>query len=259
MTRPQMMKSNHALVTGGTSGIGYGLARRLVDLGYRVSVNGLIDPETLDDFLLSFGDSKRVRFAKADLTDCSAIETMMGEAKESFGPVSVLVNNARVQHVAPVEEFSAEKWDQIIAVNLSACFHTIRLATPDMKDMGWGRIVNLASAHSHVGSPLNAAYVSARHGVMGLTRTVALELAKHNITCAAICPGYVKTAVVEKMISQIAEASGMTAEDVVEASQPTGKFVTVEQIADTLQFLLTDGAASITGTSLSIDGGWTAQ
>lgn len=257
------MKSNHALVTGGTSGIGYGMARRLVDLGYRVSVNGLIDADTLEDFLLSFGDSERVRFADADLTDPAAIEGMMAEAKESFGPVSVLVNNAGIQHVAPVEEFSSAKWDQIIAINLSASFHTIRLAVPDMKDMGWGRIINLASAHSLVASPFKAAYVSAKHGVLGLTRTVALELAKHNVTCVAICPGYVKTPLVEKQIPDTAKARGMTEQEVVEkvllAAQPTGKFVTVDQIADTMQFLLTDGAANITGTALSLDGGWTAQ
>ena len=263
MTTPQTMKTNHALVTGGTSGIGYAMARRLVDLGYRVSVNGLIDPATLNDFLLSFGDSQRVRFAEADLTDSKAIEKMMKEARESFGPVSVLVNNAGIQHVSPVEEFSAEKWDQIIAINLSSNFHTIRLAVPGMKDMGWGRIINLASAHSLVASPFKTAYVSAKHGVLGLTKTVALELAKHNITCVAICPGYVKTPLVEKQIPDTAKARGMTEQEVVEkvllAAQPTGKFVTVDQIADALEFLLTDGAANITGTALSIDGGWTAQ
>ncbi|MFA7479157.1 MAG: 3-hydroxybutyrate dehydrogenase [Vulcanimicrobiota bacterium] len=257
------MKTNHALVTGGTSGIGYAMARRLADLGYRVSVNGLIDPSTLNDFLLSFGDSQRVRFAEADLADPGAIESMMKQAREEFGPISVLVNNAGVQHVSPVEEFSADKWEQIIAINLSSNFHTIRLAVPGMKEMGWGRIINLASAHSLVASPFKAAYVSAKHGVLGLTKTVALELAKHNITCVAICPGYVKTPLVEKQIPDTARARGMTEQEVVEqvllAAQPTGRFVTVEQIADTMQFLLTDGAASITGTALSIDGGWTAQ
>lgn len=257
------MKTNHALVTGGTSGIGYAMARRLADLGYRVSVNGLIDPSSLNDFLLSFGDSQRVRFAEADLADSGAIESMMKQARDEFGPISVLVNNAGVQHVSPVEEFSADKWEQIIAINLSSNFHTIRLVVPGMKEMGWGRIINLASAHSLVASPFKAAYVSAKHGVLGLTKTVALELAKHNITCVAICPGYVKTPLVEKQIPDTARARGMTEQEVVEqvllAAQPTGRFVTVEQIADTMQFLLTDGAASITGTALSIDGGWTAQ
>ena len=258
-----MTKSNHALVTGGTSGIGYAMARRLVDLGYRVSVNGLIEAGALEDLLMSFGDSQRVRFAEADLSDSDAIAHMMKQAKESFGPISVLVNNAGIQHVAPIEEFAASKWDQVIAINLSAAFHTIRLAVPDMKELGWGRIVNLASAHALVASPFKSAYVSAKHGLLGLTRTVALELAKHNITCTAICPGYVRTPLVDMQIPDTARARGMTEQEVVEkvllAAQPTGKFVTVEQIADTMEFLLSDGASNITGTALSVDGGWTAQ
>ena len=257
------MKSNHALVTGATSGIGYAMARRLVELGYRVSVNGLLGDEDPDDFLMSFGDRERVRFAEADLRSSEPIEKMMKEAKQAFGPISVLVNNAGIQHVSPVEDFAVEKWDAIIAINLSSAFHTTRLAVPDMKDLGWGRIINLASAHALVASPFKTAYVSAKHGVLGLTKTVALELAKHNITCTAICPGYVKTPPVEKQIPDTAKARGMTEQEVVEkvllAAQPTGKFVTVEQIADTMEFLLSDGAANITGSALSIDGGWIAQ
>lgn len=258
-----MTKSNHALVTGGTSGIGYAMARRLVKLGYRVSVNGLITEGTEEDLLLSFGDRERVRFAEADLRDASAIESMMARAKEAFGPISVLVNNAGIQHVSPVEDFAVEKWDAIIAINMSSSFHTIRAAVPDMKEMGWGRIINLASAHALVASPFKTAYVSAKHGVLGLTKTVALELAKHGITCVAICPGYVKTALVEKQIPDTAKARGMTEQEVIEkvllAAQPTGQFVTVEQIADTMEFLLGNGAANITGTAISLDGGWTAQ
>lgn len=258
-----MTKSNHALVTGATSGIGYAMARRLVNLGYRVSINGLLGEETLEDFLMSFGDRGRVRFAEADLRDTSAIEKMMAQAKQDFGPVSVLVNNAGIQHVSPVEDFAPEKWDAIIAINMSSSFHTIRLAVPDMKEMGWGRIINLASAHALVASPFKTAYVTAKHGVLGLTKTVALELAKHGVTCTAICPGYVKTPLVEKQIPDTAKARGMTEQEVIEkvllAAQPTGQFVTVEQIADTMQFLLTDGANNITGSALALDGGWTAQ
>ena len=186
-----MTKSNHALVTGGTSGIGYAMARRLVKLGYRVSVNGLITEGTVEDLLLSFGDRERVRFAEADLRDSTAIEAMMKQSREEFGPISVLVNNAGIQHVSPVEEFAPEKWDAIIAINLSSAFHTTRAVVPDMKEMGWGRIINLASAHSLVASPFKTAYVSAKHGVLGLTKTVALEVAKHGVTCVAVCPGYV--------------------------------------------------------------------
>jgi 3-hydroxybutyrate dehydrogenase len=258
-----MTKTNHALVTGATSGIGYCMARRLVDLGYRVSVNGLLAEESLNDFLMSFGDRERIRFAEADLQSPNAIERMMKEARAAFGPISVLVNNAGIQHVSPVEDFEPEKWDAVIAINLSAAFHSIRLSVPDMKDLGWGRIINLASAHSLVASPFKAAYVSAKHGLLGLTKTVALELAKHGVTCVAICPGYVKTHLVEKQIPETAKARGMTEQEVVEkvllAAQPTGRFVTAEQIADTMEFLLTDGADNITGTALSIDGGWTAQ
>lgn len=258
-----MTKSNHALVTGGTSGIGYAMARRLVKLGYRVSVNGLITEGTVEDLLLSFGDRERVRFAEADLRDSTAIEAMMKQSREEFGPISVLVNNAGIQHVSPVEEFAPEKWDAIIAINLSSAFHTTRAVVPDMKEMGWGRIINLASAHSLVASPFKTAYVSAKHGVLGLTKTVALEVAKHGVTCVAVCPGYVKTPLVEKQIPDTAKARGMTEQEVVEkvllAAQPTGEFVTVEQISDILEFLLSDGARNITGTALSVDGGWTAQ
>lgn len=258
-----MTKSNHALVTGGTSGIGYAMAKRLVKLGFRVSVNGLITEGTIEDLLMSFGDRERVRYADADLRNPKEIESMMLSAKNDFGPISVLVNNAGIQHVSPVEDFDPAKWDAIIAINMSSSFHTIRSAVPDMKEMGWGRIVNLASAHALIASPFKSAYVAAKHGVLGLTKTVALEVAKHGITCTAICPGYVRTALVEKQIPDTAKARGMTEQEVIEkvilAAQPTGQFVTVEQIADTMEFLLTDGAANITGTAVSLDGGWTAQ
>jgi 3-hydroxybutyrate dehydrogenase len=258
-------RSRHALVTGGTSGIGQGIAKRLLREGYDVSVNGLIPQERLSDFLeelQSHGDG-RARFAPADLRDPSAIESMMVRAQQDFGAVSVLVNNAGIQHVCPVEDFATEKWDDILAINLSSTFHTIRLGVPGMKAQGWGRIVNVASAHSLVASPYKAAYVAAKHGVLGLTKTVALELARQHITCNAVCPGYVKTPLVEAQIPDTARARGLTEQEVIDkvllAAQPSGQFVTIEQVADTVIFLLSSSAASITGAALSIDGGWTAQ
>lgn len=257
--------AKHALVTGGTSGIGHGIAERLMRDGYDVSVNGLIAENELEGLLqgLRAHGPGRVRFAPADLRDVAAVETMLAKAEQDFGPVLVLVNNAGIQHVSPVESFAPEKWDAIIAINLSSAFHTIRLAVPAMKRAGWGRIVNLASAHSLVASPFKSAYVAAKHGVLGLTKTVALELARHGVTCNAVCPGYVRTPLVEAQIPDTARARGMTEQEVVEkvllAAQPTGQFVLIEQVADTVAFLLGPGAANITGTAISIDGGWTAQ
>lgn len=204
-----------------------------------------------------------MRFAPADLRHPQAIEQMMQQAEEAFGPVAVLVNNAGIQHVSPVEEFAPERWEAILAINLSSAFHTIRWVVPGMKARGWGRIVNLASAHALVASPYKSAYVAAKHGLLGLTKTVALELARHGITCNAVCPGYVKTPLVEAQIPDTARARGMTEQEVVErvllAAQPTGQFVTIEQVAGVVAFLLTESAANITGTALSVDGGWTAQ
>lgn len=257
--------SHHALITGSTSGIGLGIAQKLLRQGYKVSINGLISAEDLSHLLVELSQigPGRVRFADADLTDPHAIEAMMVKAAQDFGPINVLVNNAGIQHVSPIESFDPKKWDAILAINLSSAFHTIRFAVPGMKALGQGRIVNLASAHALVASPYKAAYVAAKHGVLGLTKTVALELAPLGITCNAVCPGYVKTPLVEKQIPDTAKARGMTEEEVIAkvllAAQPTGRFVTIEEVADTVAFLLTDGAASITGTALSIDGGWVAQ
>lgn len=257
--------SKHALVTGGTSGIGHGIAVKLMREGYDVSVNGLLHPEEVSNLIqgLQKHGEGRARFAPADLRDPTAIEAMMAEAQAELGPVSVLVNNAGIQHVSPVEDFDPQKWDAIIAINLSSAFHTTRLAVPRMKEAGWGRIINLASAHALVASPFKSAYVSAKHGVLGLTKTVALELAKFGITCNAVCPGYVKTPLVEAQIPDTAKARGMTEQEVVEkvllAAQPTGQFISIEQVADTVAFLLSPAADNITGTAISIDGGWTAQ
>ena len=255
----------HALVTGGTSGIGHGIAAKLMREGYDVSVNGLLHPDEVSNLIqgLQKHAEGRARFAPADLRDPIAIEAMMAEAQAELGPISVLVNNAGIQHVSPVEDFDSQKWDAVIAINLSSAFHTTRLAVPAMKEAGWGRIVNLASAHALVASPFKSAYVSAKHGVLGLTKTVALELARFGITCNAVCPGYVKTPLVEAQIPDTAKARGMTEQEVVEkvllAAQPTGQFISIEQVADTVAFLLSPVADNITGTAISIDGGWTAQ
>jgi 3-hydroxybutyrate dehydrogenase len=197
------------------------------------------------------------------MTDAAAIERMMRTALEEFGAVDVLVNNAGIQHVAPVEEFPVDKWNAILAINLSAAFHTVRLAVPAMKARNWGRIINIASAHALVASPYKSAYVAAKHGIAGLTKTLALELAEHGITANAICPGYVLTPLVEKQIPDTARARGMSEAEVVRdvllAAQPTRQFVTVDQVAALAVFLAGDEAASITGAILPVDGGWTAH
>jgi len=204
-----------------------------------------------------------VRFSPADMTRPDAIEAMMKLAADAFGGIDVLVNNAGIQHVAPVDEFPPEKWNAIIAVNLSAAFHTTRLALPYMKRRRWGRIVNIASAHAIVASPFKSAYVAAKHGLGGLTKTVALEVAELGITVNAICPGYVLTPLVEKQIPDTAKARGISEDavrrDVLLAAQPTRKFVSVAQVAALAAFLCSSDADSITGTLLPIDGGWTAH
>ena len=204
-----------------------------------------------------------VRYDGADMSQPTAIEKMMQAIAAEFGGVDVLVNNAGIQFVAPVEEFPLARWDSIIAINLNAAFHTIRLAVPTMKQNKWGRIVQIASAHALVASPFKSAYVAAKHGIAGLTKTVALEVATHGITVNAVCPGYVWTPLVEKQIPETAKARGITEQQVIDdvllAAQPTKQFVTVEQVAALTGFLASDIAASITGTVIPIDGGWTAH
>jgi len=254
-----------ALVTGSTSGIGLGIAQTLAAQGASVVLNGFGEAREVERLRGEMAERHgvEVRYDGADMSRPDAIETMMGKALAEFGSVDLLINNAGIQHVAPVEDFPVDKWYAILAINLSATFHTVRLALPAMKRRGFGRIVNIASAHALVASPYKSAYVTAKHGVAGFTKTVALETAEAGITVNAVCPGYVLTPLVEKQIPDTAKARGITNDEVVRtvllAAQPTKKFVTVEQVAALTAFLCSDDAASITGAVLPIEGGWTAQ
>src|SRR3990172_5076564 len=259
-----MLKGRTALVTGSTSGIGLGIAEALAGGGANIVLNGFGDQAEIAALRARLADSHRVtvKYDAADVSKADAIEAMMKAAIAEFGAVDVLVNNAGIQHVAPIDEFPVSKWDAILAINLSAAFHTTRLALPGMKRKGWGRIVNIASAHALVASPYKSAYVAAKHGIAGLTKTVALEVAELGITANAVCPGYVLTPLVEKQIPDTAKARGITEEQVVKdvllAAQPTKQFVTVSQVASLTAYLASDLAASVTGAIIPIDGGWTA-
>lgn len=265
MSHPHTPPRRTALVTGSTSGIGLGIAEALCQAGMNVMLNGFGDPGAIEAVRQGLADSHGVSvgFNPADMSDPAAIAGLVETTTQDLGPIDVLVNNAGIQHVAPVEEFPIEKWDAILAINLSAAFHAIRLALPGMKARGWGRIVNVASAHGLVASPYKAAYVAAKHGLLGLTKTVALEAAEASVTSNAVCPGYVLTPLVEQQIPDTAKARGITEEevkrDVLLAAQPTKQFVAVEQLGALAVFLCTDQAAQITGTALPVDGGWTAQ
>jgi 3-hydroxybutyrate dehydrogenase len=260
-----MLKGKTALVTGSTSGIGLGIATRLAAEGANIVLNGFGERAEIERLTaeLKARYPVEVAYDPADMTQPAAIASMLQKAIVRFGAVDVLVNNAGIQHVAPVDEFPLEKWDAIIAINLSSSFHTVRAALPAMKARRWGRIVNIASAHALVASPFKSAYVAAKHGIAGFTKTVALEVAEQGITVNAICPGYVLTPLVEKQIPDTAKARGISEEavkrDVLLAAQPTKKFVGVEQVAALVAFLCSPQAAAITGGVLPIDGGWTAQ
>ena len=260
-----MLKGKTALITGSTSGIGKAIATRLAAEGCNVVLNGFGEPGEIDTLKRSLASeySVMVGYSSADLTRIPAIENMMKYVEGEFGGVDVLVNNAGMQFVSPIEEFPVDKWNLIIALNLSASFHTIRLAMPGMKKKGWGRIIQTASAHALVASPYKAAYVAAKHGIAGLTKTVALEGATHGVRCNAICPGYVHTPLVDAQIADTAKARGISEEEVVRdvilAAQPTKEFVTVDQIAAMTAFLCSPAADQINGALLQIDGGWTAQ
>ncbi len=253
-----------ALVTGSTSGIGLAYAQALAGAGANVIINGFGDAAAIEAERAGIEATHKVKAAYdgADLTKVDQIEAMMKRAAETFGGVDILINNAGTQHVAPVDQFPVDKWDLIIALNLSAAFHATRLAVPSMRAKKWGRIISTASAHSLVASPNKSAYVAAKHGIAGFTKTVALETATDGITVNCISPGYVWTPLVEGQIPDTMKARGMTREqvmnDVLLAAQPTKKFVTPEQVAALALFLCRDEAASITGANLSMDGGWTA-
>lgn len=260
-----MLKGKNALVTGSTSGIGLGIAEGLAAQGVNLVLNGFGDANEIETLRagLAAKFGVKVLYDGADMSKADQIEAMMHKAEKDLGGIDILVNNAGIQHVAPVDEFPVNKWDAIIAINMSSTFHTTRCALAYMKKQGWGRIINIASAHALVASPFKSAYVTAKHGVMGFTKTVALEVAEKGITVNAICPGYVLTPLVEKQIPDTAKARGITEEqvkrDVLLAAQPTKKFVTVEELAGTTIFLCSDAAASITGTNISVEGGWTAH
>ncbi len=261
----EIFKGKTALVTGSTSGIGRGIAEHLASLGANIILNGFGDAQEIESLRSSIANKfgVKVRYDGADLSQQSQLESMMKNAIDEFGAVDILVNNAGIQFVAPVDEFPVDKWNAILAINLSATFHTVRLALPAMKAKKWGRIINIASAHALVASPYKSAYVAAKHGIAGFTKTVALEVAELGITMNAVCPGYVWTPLVEKQIPDTAKARGITPQQVIDdvllKAQPTKKFVSIEQVAQLTAFLASDAAASITGAILPIDGGWTAQ
>ncbi|SPH17510.1 D-beta-hydroxybutyrate dehydrogenase [Defluviimonas aquaemixtae] len=254
-----------AIVTGSTSGIGLGIAEAFARAGMNVMLNGFGDKREIEIIRARLAKEYKIdaAFSAADMSVPDEIAAMADDAKRHFGGVDVLVNNAGIQHVEAVENFPVAKWDAILAINLSSAFHGIRAVVPGMKARGWGRIINVASAHAIVASPFKSAYVTAKHGMLGLTKTVALETAEHGVTVNAICPGYVLTPLVRNQIPETARARGISEDEVIRDvllhAQPTKQFVTTEQIGALAVFLCSEGAASITGAALPIEGGWTAQ
>ncbi|MGD9784689.1 MAG: 3-hydroxybutyrate dehydrogenase [Hyphomicrobiaceae bacterium] len=270
MTSPVDVSNRTAIVTGSTSGIGLATAKAFVEAGMSVVVNGRGKPDDVAPILAQLsasagasGRSPSIHYIRADLREPGNVIALIDEARTKLGHIDILVNNAGIQHVAPIEEFPPEKWDDIIATNLSSAFHTIRSVMGEMKRRRFGRIINIASAHALVASPYKSAYIAAKHGLLGLTKSAALESAEHGVTVNAICPAYVLTPLVERQIPDTAKARGISEEEVVRTvllpAQPTRQFVTVEQVAALALFLCSEAAASITGTALPVDGGWTAQ
>ncbi|WP_350335524.1 3-hydroxybutyrate dehydrogenase [Coralliovum pocilloporae] len=260
-----MLNGKTAVITGSTSGIGLGVAEELAKQGCNIVLNSFTDTDADHALAARIASDHGIQAAyiSADMSDGEACAALIEKAADRFDrAVDILVNNAGIQFVAPVDEFPVEKWDAIIAINMTSNFHTIRAAVPGMKAAGWGRIVNIASAHGLTASPYKSAYVTAKHGVLGLTKTVALELAEQGVTCNAVCPGYVLTPLVEKQIPEQMAAHKMSRDDVVRnvmlQRQPTRDFVSIEQVGQTTAFLCSDAASQITGTSISVDGGWTA-
>lgn len=260
-----MLKGKVALVTGSTSGIGLGIATAFAQQGADIVLNGFGDAAEIEKVRAGLADKHGVKviYDGADLSKGAAVRELVENTVRQMGRIDILVNNAGIQHVEAVEKFPSDKWEQIIAINLSSTFYATRAAIPIMKAQGRGRIVNVASAHGLVASPFKSAYVAAKHGVIGFTKTVALELAQDNITCNAICPGFVETPIVEKQIADQARTRGMSKEDVLKnvilGSQPTKRFVTTDELAGLFLYLVSDLGASANGASFSIDGGWTAQ
>ncbi|MGF1463844.1 MAG: 3-hydroxybutyrate dehydrogenase [Maricaulaceae bacterium] len=259
------LRGHVAIVTGSTSGIGLALAEGLGKRGCKLVINGLGDPDEIEATRakLETDCGTTVRFHGANALKPEETADMVAFAKREFGRLDILVPNAGIQHVSKIEEFPLEKWDQIIAINLTAAVHAVRAAVPIMKDQGRGRIIAIASAHGLVASPFKSAYVAAKHGIMGLTKTVALEVAEHGVTMNAICPGYVKTPLVENQIADTAKARGISEEDVVRdvmlAAHPTKQFVTYDHLIGALVYLASDEGASVNGAAIPVEGGWTAQ
>jgi 3-hydroxybutyrate dehydrogenase len=259
-----MLKGKTALVTGSTSGIGLGIARALAHQGANIVLNGFGDASTIAGIQKELqGLGVRTLYDSADMSKPAQIEAMVRKAEETFGRVDVLVNNAGIQYVANIEDFPVEKWDAIIAINLSSSFHTIRAALPKMKQANWGRIVNIASVHGLVASAQKSAYVAAKHGIVGLTKAVALETARTGITCNAICPGWVLTPLVQKQIDDRAKnehiSNDVAKHDLLAEKQPSVEFVTTEQLGELTLFLCSDSAAQVRGAAWNIDGGWYAE
>jgi 3-hydroxybutyrate dehydrogenase len=254
-----------ALITGSTSGIGLGIATAFAKENYNIVVNGLGTPEQIEKVITDLAalTNGQVVYEAANMLIASEIENMIARIHDKFGKIDVLVNNAGIQYVSKIEDFPTEKWDAIIAINLSSAFHTIKNSIGKMADQKWGRIINLASAHGLVASPFKSAYVAAKHGVVGLTKTIALEHAQDGVTVNAICPGYVRTPLVEAQLADQAKTRGITEEEVIKnvmlVAQPTKQFITVEQLGAFAVFLASDNASQINGAILSMDGGWTAQ
>jgi 3-hydroxybutyrate dehydrogenase len=264
-SRSRELAGKVAIVTGSTSGIGLGIAQAFAAAGINVMLNGFGYRAEIERTRAGIQETFGVKaaYSAADMSKPAEIAAMVAEARKAFGQVDILVNNAGIQHVEAIETFPAEKWDAIIAINLSSAFHATRAVVADMKARKWGRIINIASAHGLVASPFKSAYVAAKHGIVGLTKTVALETAEFGITVNAICPGYVLTPLVQKQIPETARARGITEEQVIKDvllhAQPTRQFVTTEQLGALAVFLCTGTAASMTGTALPVEGGWTAQ
>lgn len=258
-----MLRNKSAIVTGSTSGIGLGIARAFAAQGADVMLNGFGDPAEIEQTRRALEEEYgvKVRYSGADMSQPDAIRDMVGQARSELGKVDIVVNNAGIQYVSPIEQFPEQKWDAILAINLSSAFHLIKAVVPEMKARKWGRIINVASAHGLTASPYKAAYVAAKHGMIGLSKTVGIELAEYGITCNTICPGYVKTPLVDQQIADQAKAHGIPPENVVRdvllVHQARKEFVRVEELAGLAVFLSSDAGASMTASAIAMDGGWT--